>query len=103
MITMIFEKTLARKIVAAPKNSQDAKSPVTDEIGPLVDAKRHSKLRQKSLWKRIQWATSWLFWSRPTSKTVREPASMGKILNLMRCVSPSINPGIIYMLNLLQE
>lgn len=85
MMTMIFEKTLGRKIVGAPKILQDTTSTGTVEADPLVNDKRGSPFIPILLWHRYLEATKLMIWSKPAAKETKEPASMGKILNLMRC------------------
>jgi len=99
MITMIFEKTLGRKIVSAPKKPQNSKSSGTDGADPSLNVKQRSRFHPMVLWSRIYQATSSLFRSRPAAKEAKEPASMGKILNLMRCASRSVSLSIFDLLN----
>ena len=80
---MIFEKTLGRKLIAAPKklelmngDSQESISKATKSTTLVTKARR---------------AVNWLFGSNKP-QSVQEPASMGKILNLMRLVNPCLSP-----------
>ena len=78
---MIFEKTLNRKVVAAPKQSNA-------NDGLQVTAPKATKVdwNPRNLFIKVSRRVSGLFRYNQESKAVKEPASMGKILNLMRCV-----------------
>lgn len=83
MITMIFEKTLARKIVSAPKRSKPEEHENGD-AGCSSNNTKRSSFHPYTLWGKVYVQVRGLFCARPESKDVNEPASMGKILNLMR-------------------
>ena len=85
MITMIFEKTLDRKIIATPKDSSSRdhtnKNPQDTRpkpAGTIWDP--------RILLVKVSRRVGGLFRSNDGPKDAKEPASMGKILNLMRCV-----------------
>jgi len=91
MITMLYEKTLSRKVVSPPTQKEEESTPMAEES--VESVKQHSD-------------TSDTFWNgffrflrspfrilkRNSTRTEevnkKEPASMGKILNLMRYVHP---------------
>ena len=85
MITMIFEKTLGRKLIAAPKKLDHDESMNGDSQKPISKG-------TESLWNpailvvKARRAVYGFFGSSKKPQTVQEPASMGKILNLMRFV-----------------
>ena len=83
MITMIFEKTLGRKIVGSVKQSPADESYAGDGPANPSGAKHPSTLR-KGWWKaslsRLRGAIN----RNKAAKELKEPAQMGKILNLMR-------------------
>lgn len=86
MITMIFEKTLARKIIGAPKQpelEEQHSNGIADGVrnGPMR-SKFHPFYMGAQLYSKVKR----LFGSRAKSEVAKEPASMGKILNLMRYV-----------------
>lgn len=83
MVTMIFEKTLARKIIGAPKRPQPEECAHEDATGSLQSTKR-SNIHPYVLWSKVHEQLRNMFASRPRTKDVKEPASMGKVLNLMR-------------------
>ena len=79
MITMLYEKTLSRKIIGA--HAQEGEVPEEDSDGSLqkpTNSKFHPQilLRRLSIWMNGS--------SRSKSEIQKQPASMGKILNLMR-------------------
>ncbi len=79
MITMLYEKTLSRKIIGA--HAQPAEKPDADVDGSLSEPAK-PKAYPKILWKRL---SAWMRGSsRPKKIPLKQPASMGKILNLMR-------------------
>lgn len=79
MITMLYEKTLSRKIIGA--HAQPAEIPDAD-IDDFLPEPAKSKAYPKILWKRL---SGWMSdSSRPEKDLLKQPASMGKILNLMR-------------------
>ena len=95
MITMIFEKTLGRKIVSAPKQFKNSNSLASN--GDVAGKRaKQSQLHPRSNWRSICGFWRVCFRSNPTAEQVKEPASMGKILNLMRYefCSRSINNRI---------
>ncbi len=83
MITMLFEKTLARKIVGVPKRSKPEAHADGDADGSSKNIKR-SRFNLYIPWTKVYEQVRGLFHSRLKSEDVKEPASMGKILNLMR-------------------
>jgi len=96
MITMLYEKTLHRQVVAQPKNEDDEveaeldrmqTAPNADESTPLLAS---SKAEKKSKWSQKAWMQLKLIWTsirlglKGVDMKKQEPAAMGKILNLMR-------------------
>jgi len=88
MITMLYEKTLSRKVVTVDSNTKDeAVIEASDDRSEPNDTPNTSKgvwLRIRRTWKRFQRS---LFSSRKEladPQKAKQPASMGKILNLMR-------------------
>ncbi len=79
MITMLYEKTLSRKIIGAL--AQPAELSDDNAEGSLQEPTK-SKAHPRILWQRL---SRWM--NGPTRSeriTPKQPASMGKILNLMR-------------------
>ena len=90
MITMIFEKTLGRKIIASPKKPYEAEDAIVMNGSSSLKAEKsafHPRILIVKVWDK----SKSIFRSDRATK-VTEPASMGKILNLMRYVrfSPRI-------------
>jgi hypothetical protein len=83
MITMIFEKTLGRKLIGAVEQSQAAKALDVNEHSPSSNAIQ-SFVHTKVMWIRLCKPLREWFRSGHVEKGAREPASKGKILNLMR-------------------
>ena len=83
MITMIFEKTLDRKIVGSVKRSPAGKSFAKGDPTNLSKAKHPTTLRE-GLWRASLSSVKRAFNRARAAKEVKEPAAMGKILNLMR-------------------
>lgn len=83
MITMIFEKTLGRKVIGAVKQSTAVDASDGNSCGPSSKA-RQSTVHPKVLWSSLCRRIRRLFSSNQVAKDMKEPASMGKILNLMR-------------------
>lgn len=96
MITMLYEKTLHRKVVAQPKEEGEEEADATlervdtarstDENTPLLD----KKSGQKQSWGQKMWQEIKSLWQnfrigiKGIDAKKREPAAMGKILNLIR-------------------
>ena len=84
MITMIFEKTLARKIIGSVKKSVvSVARNEGDHPVPMIQPLEPGFLSER--W----WASTWsrlrgIFVSNQVSNEVKGPASLGKTLNLMR-------------------
>jgi hypothetical protein len=82
MITMLYEKTLSRKVVSISSKAR----PEDD----LQDTNGHAKKAKTSIWRRTFEFAAFLFRpfcgsrSKDNFKKKDELASMGKILNLMR-------------------
>lgn len=91
MITMLYEKTLSRKVIGTCPQSQEAV--ISDEVndgGPPLETKRPSSLA-KPVWESLYGAMKRLFSTaneRPNKAT--KSASMGKILNMMRHASLTV-------------
>ena len=83
---MIFEKTLNRKLIAAPDKSNHGEPMNGDSQKPFSKA-TESRWNPAALVVKARRVVNWLFDSNKKPKTVNEPASMGKILNLMRFVT----------------
>ena len=83
MITMIFEKTLDRKIVGSVKLSPADKSFASGDPANLSKAK-HSTTHRGGWWRAPLDRVKRLFTRAQAAKGAKEPAAMGKILNLMR-------------------
>ncbi|KAK0856280.1 hypothetical protein LTR03_001371 [Friedmanniomyces endolithicus] len=86
MITMLFEKTLGRKIAfqlheGDQGTAKDALPKDTNDVGPEVGL---SSPKSPTIWQKVLQRTTRLFRRPKAVKPVKEPASMGKILNLMR-------------------
>ncbi|KAK1042188.1 hypothetical protein LTS16_008975 [Friedmanniomyces endolithicus] len=84
MITMLFEKTLGRKIAfqlheGDQGTAKDALPKDTNDVGPEVGLSSPT-----TIWQKVLQRTTRLFRRPKAVKPVKEPASMGKILNLMR-------------------
>lgn len=99
MITMIFEKTLGRKIISAPTRHQDTETTGLKDTDISMSIKGNSRFHPALLWRRVCRTTGWLSWSRPAAKEVKEPASMGKILNLMRYTSSRVSMVFYELIN----
>lgn len=83
MITMIFEKTLARKVMSAPRLSKPEEHAIGD-ADSLSNLTKKSSFHPYTLWSKVYVQMRGIFRSKSASVEIREPASMGKILNLMR-------------------
>lgn len=87
MITMLYEKTLSRKMVSASVPKREASGTPEDEV---EHDKRDSFNGSSKLWYRVRFFFTSPFQSLGISSrntpevNQKEPASMGKILNLMR-------------------
>ena len=82
MITMIFEKTLNRKIIGSPKKAE-----TEEHVNGVIDTQPNpdkSLHRLRNIILNIGEQVKRLVSFRAQSKDIKEPASMGKILNLMR-------------------
>ena len=83
MITMIFEKTLGRKIIGSVKRLPADESCPGDGDANSSGAKHLSTLH-KAWWKPSLSKLRGVFSRNKVAKELKEPAQMGKILNLMR-------------------
>ena len=80
MITMLYEKTLGRKMSFNPPKAK-TEAEAQDESDGALNGNGHAKQAQRS----ISWLRNLFAKLRRTKKEEsKEPASMGKILNLMR-------------------
>lgn len=99
MITMLYEKTLSRKVVATcPKPQEAVKTDEMNDGGPPMETKR-LKSQLKAGWEGLYGALRGLLSTatkRPDES--RKPASMGKILNMMRHASPTV---LLFVLQLI--
>ena len=83
MITMIFEKTLGRKIVGSVKRLPADESYAGN--GPAISSgAKHQSTIRKGWWKASLSRLRGVFNRDKAAKELKEPAQMGKILNLMR-------------------
>ena len=83
MITMIFEKTLGRKIIGASKRASAAKPSDENSYDPSLRPK-YSKVHPRTLCTSLCGRIKRFLLLNHSAKEIKEPASMGKILNLMR-------------------
>ncbi|KAK5000069.1 hypothetical protein LTR66_001016 [Elasticomyces elasticus] len=86
MITMLYEKTLSRKIVGAV-GSQNAPDAEDDEPDDPVKCSEHPQSYLHGAWRRLCKYLAVVLprkQSQMQHERPKEPASMGKILNLMR-------------------
>ncbi|KAL6715406.1 hypothetical protein ACLMJK_006367 [Lecanora helva] len=83
MITMVFEKTLSRKIINSPKKSEHAED-VNGDIARSKIKAQASPFSCQNLVREIQQRLKRVFQSSKKDPQPKEPASMGKILNIMR-------------------
>ena len=85
MITMLYEKTLSRKVVGTCPQSQEAVN--SDEVndgGPPMETKRPNS-QVKNVWESLCGAMKRLLSTANESpKKAIKSASMGRILNMMR-------------------
>ena len=82
MITMLYEKTLGRKVsFQQPQQKQEPDGATSNGIS--ANGSHHAK-EQRPLLKRVAGTLREWFGKKPKNQEVKEPASMGKILNLMR-------------------
>ncbi|RMZ73353.1 bile acid transporter [Pyrenophora seminiperda CCB06] len=91
LITMLYEKTLHRKILGAKQKSEDVhtnghRNGEADEVSNQNDHGAPETSKQSSLsWlQRMKFSAQTVFTKKPKTKEEKDPASMGKILNLMR-------------------
>lgn len=107
MITMLYEKTLNRKILGAKQDSAEEKvNGHTDEgTNGVTNGEANGSHKSKKSWPRylqsaLQAFTARLrslFGKKKAKDTKKEDsASMGKILNLMRYVTPIANPPCLW-------
>lgn len=87
LITMLYEKTLSRKIISAADKSD------AQQNGEIVTNGKHHTKEPESSWSTKIWMLLTKFdWFKKSSSTdksgesskKKEPASMGKIINMMR-------------------
>ena len=91
MITMLYEKTLSRKIIGTCPQLQEAvSSGEMNDGGPPMETKR-SKSWLKTVWKSLYGTMKRLLsTANKGPNESRKPASMGKILNMMRHASLTV-------------
>ena len=86
MITMLYEKTLSRKLIGTPTQPQKVVHPAgMSHGGPLTTTTKERNSQLKSIWEGLFGVVGSLFSTinrRPIES--KKPASMGKILNMMR-------------------
>jgi hypothetical protein len=96
MITMLYEKTLARKIIGTQQSpTEDAaegKLPEAVDVSTAIQGERRQS-PPKTIWDKfclhlpaLADLRARLSRRESTPEKAKEPASMGKILNLMRCL-----------------
>ena len=83
MITMLYEKTLGRKISFALEEKVGKDVSNGDANGHIPNGDSSSK-PEPSWWQRASQSIANFFRRTKSAPQIREPASMGKILNLMR-------------------
>ena len=91
MITMLYEKTLSRKIIGSPTQPQTDVYPDTMGNGRPSMKARGLRSRLASIWRGLYKAQGSVFST--TGRGPRDsmrPASMGKILNMMRHASLAV-------------
>lgn len=89
MITMLYEKTLSRKVISTPVKPQDSVSQDgMDDIVPPMETER-PRSRCKSVWEGLCGAIKRLF-STTNERPNESKDSMGKILNMMRHASLAV-------------
>ncbi|KAK5110657.1 hypothetical protein LTR62_005697 [Meristemomyces frigidus] len=87
MITMLYEKTLGRKIAFKPEEEKKEATVSTDTNGSANGAIPELEIpskKQPTLWQKSTRKLSTFFKRVKAVEPTKEPASMGKILNLMR-------------------
>ena len=91
MITMLYEKTLSRKNIGPAMQPQQVVSPgLMNSSGPPIKTKG-LKSQLESIWKSLHTFKEYLFNTGSKRPVIpNKPASMGKILNLMRHASLTI-------------
>ena len=96
MITMLYEKTLSRKITGTPAQPQNTvSSDRTENSGPPPNTTR-LKSQLRSIWEGLSGAKgSLLSTTDDRLCESKKPASIGKILNLMRHASLATSSRII--------
>ena len=90
MITMLYEKTLSRKI-GTPTQPQEVASSNGTNDGGLPTGTKRPIFQLENIWEGFHWVMKRLFnttHGRPSE--LKKPASMGKILNMMRHASFAI-------------
>ena len=85
MITMVFEKTLNRKVISPPKKEDDAEN-ATDLIDHSSTQAQSLKTEPKFMFRKTYRRLRNMFRRGKSTEAIKEPASMGKILNIMRQV-----------------
>ena len=83
MITMLYEKTLGRKISFAPPSTHEKDTANGVSNGHVANGQPNGEAKDKTRESRVQRLRR-LFRREEGSTPVKEPASMGRILNLMR-------------------
>ena len=91
MITMLYEKTLSRKVIGTCPQLQEAVSTAEmNDGGPRMETKR-PKSRLETGWKSLYGTIKRLLsTANEGTNESRKPASMGKILNMMRHASLTV-------------
>lgn len=92
MITMLYEKTLSRKIIGTPTQPAKVVCPDVMNNGGLSTTTKGLRYQLTSIWEGLFGAVGSLF-SKINGRPIesKKPASMGMILNMMRhdtCVAP---------------
>lgn len=75
MITMLYEKTLSRKITSTPTQPQEVVNP---------DRLKRPRCQLQSIWEGLYRAGNRFSTTDERPSESKQPASMGKILNMMR-------------------
>lgn len=92
---MLYEKALSRKVIGtSTQPREEVSSTGMDDGGPRTETKR-PKFQLNSIWGGLYGAITRVFdTANEPSKESKKPASMGKILNMMRHVSLTVRLSV---------
>ena len=91
MITMLYEKTLSRKLIGTPKQPLEEVSCTGTDDGELPRETKRPRFEMKSLWKGLYTIRRLYNTTNEGPNESKKPASMGKILNMMRHASLAVS------------